>query len=290
MDRNLVYGIVFIIILAVAGIAVLLSNVNLSGINGINGTNGIDGLGFNVTVPYTFLFNGSQGIQGIQGEIGLTGSQGIQGIQGLGFNVTVPYTFLFNGSQGIQGIQGEIGLTGSQGIQGIQGVQGVKGDIGSSGLVSVSSPLLNSSGVLSLDESSLGLAHGNISDWGTYINQALLTSSSPSFNVLTANGYVVSGYSLSSPTRVLTTQYKNTAGYDIIVYVTVQINGNAIADTNVVGYYIGSSSASQLLSTVTNSVVNQNVPFSFVVPKNYYYEVNILAGSAVLEQWFEAPL
>jgi hypothetical protein len=118
-NKNLIAGIVFVIIITILGVAVLLSNVN---------------------------FVGAQGIQGIAGN------------NGLDFNSTAPYILLFNGTQG------------------------------SSGLVSVSSPLLNSSGVLSLDQSLLSIAHSQINDWGTYLNQAVLTSSSPVFSALTLQG------------------------------------------------------------------------------------------------------
>jgi hypothetical protein len=65
---------------------------------------------------------GSQGPQGIQGDIGVTGPRGLQGDTGV---------------QGPQGIQGDIGLTGPQGIQGdtgAQGPQGIQGNTGEQGI------------------------------------------------------------------------------------------------------------------------------------------------------------
>ena len=203
MDKNLTYGIIFVIIIAIIGIAVLLSSVNFSGTNSINGTNGINGLDFNSTVPYTFLFNGTNGLNGING---------INGVNGLDFNSS-NNIFLFNGTQGIQGIQGiqgEIGLTGSQGIQGdkgdkgdtgsqgiqgIQGIQGVKGDTGatgSSGLISVSSPLVNDSGVLELNQTLenplISITHSQLTDWASATSSFLTSDDDSAYETITALG------------------------------------------------------------------------------------------------------
>ena len=203
MDKNLTYGIIFVIIIAIIGIAVLLSSVNFSGTNDINGTNGINGLDFNSTVPYTFLFNGTNGLNGING---------INGVNGLDFNSS-NNIFLFNGTQGIQGIQGiqgEIGLTGSQGIQGdkgdkgdtgsqgiqgIQGIQGVKGDTGatgSSGLISVSSPLVNDSGVLELNQTLenplISITHSQLTDWASATSSFLTSDDDSAYETITALG------------------------------------------------------------------------------------------------------
>jgi hypothetical protein len=117
--QNLIAGIVFVIIITIVGVAVLLSNVSFVGAQGIQGIAGVNGLGFNVTVPYTFLFNGSQGIQGLTGA---------QGVAGLDFNYS-GNIFLFNGSQGIQGIQGIKGDTGATGATGAQGPAGFSNNV-----------------------------------------------------------------------------------------------------------------------------------------------------------------
>ena len=110
-----------------------------------------------------FNTNYFQGVQGIQG---------IAGINGLNFNSTVPYTFLFNGTQGIQGIQGIQGLTGS------------------SGLISVSLPLVNNSGVLSLN--TLSLTHNNITDWSS-ATSSFLTQSTQYISSFSGVGNVNNG-------------------------------------------------------------------------------------------------
>lgn len=82
------------------------------------------------------------------------------GTNGLDFNYTGTI-FLFNGSQGIQGIQGIQGEIGYNGSQGIQGIQGIKGDTG---------------------------------DVSGYYDQALNTTSSPTFAGLTLNGNLTTSY------------------------------------------------------------------------------------------------
>jgi hypothetical protein len=70
---------------------------------------------------------GAQGLQGVQGNIGLTGNQGLVGSTGS------------TGSQGLTGLTGSAGSTGSQGIQGLtgnagsQGIQGLTGNTGATG-------------------------------------------------------------------------------------------------------------------------------------------------------------
>ena len=80
---------------------------------------------------------GQQGLQGIQGTLGIQGDQGIQGIQGtLGIQGDTG-TQGIQGDQGTQGIQGDFGPQGTQGIQGDQGIQGSQGATGGTGSTGV---------------------------------------------------------------------------------------------------------------------------------------------------------
>lgn len=93
--------------------------------------------------------NGSQGPQGIQGDVGPQGTQGETGIQGIQGSIGPQGIQGETGPQGIagptgdtgqqgdtgeQGIAGETGATGAQGITGDQGETGLTGDVGPQGI------------------------------------------------------------------------------------------------------------------------------------------------------------
>ena len=73
------------------------------------------------------ITNGSQGVQGFQGDTGAQGNQGFQGNTGTQGNQGT------QGDIGLQGYQGFQGNTGAQGNQGYQGTQGYQGDVGVQG-------------------------------------------------------------------------------------------------------------------------------------------------------------
>lgn len=146
---------------------------------------------------------GPTGLQGIQGSIGNVGPQGPVGPQG-----AVGPT----GSVGPQGIIGVTGIQGGTGPTGLQGIQGVTGSLGPTGTVaitlpsttnallmfadtigSVTSSLLESTvatlstaqtfSAKTFDSASNNLLVNGV-NINTYLNQALLTTASPTFATL----------------------------------------------------------------------------------------------------------
>jgi hypothetical protein len=140
---------------------------------------------------------------------------------------------------------------------------------------------------------------------GTH-GQNVGTGDSPTFaaltltgNVSAAGGYANSGATLSnanpwygtpSTTRAAGTVYQNATGKTIIVYISVQIAGNAVGETNYVSFQIGpTSTPATPVAYASNSTVNLTIPFAMIVPNGYYYELinngAALAGIVWVEQY-----
>ena len=108
------------------------------GLQGIQGFIGVQGNQGRQGNQGTIGIQGNQGSQGNQGIIGVQGNQGRQGWQGIvGSQGNQGFIGLQGrqGYQGNQGIQGFVGLQGSQGIQGVQGLTGPQGIGGTPGIL-----------------------------------------------------------------------------------------------------------------------------------------------------------
>lgn len=176
----------------------------------------------------TNYFQGSQGLQGIAG------------INGLDFNSTIPYTFLFNGTQGIQGIQG---------------------NIGSSGLISVSLPLVNNSGVLSLN--TLSLTHNNLTDWSSATSSFLTSDDDSAYLTVNSNlnaSKINMGTISSSYLPIITYGMTNFADQALLTTSNPLFSDNSIGIGTVIGlsgngiiYLSGDSSKINFRATINNN-------------------------------------
>ena len=196
-----------------------------------------------------FNTNYFQGVQGIQG---------IAGINGLNFNSTVPYTFLFNGTQGIQGIQGIQGLTGS------------------SGLISVSLPLVNNSGVLSLN--TLSLTHNNITDWSS-ATSSFLTQSTQYISSFSGVGNVNNGLLTVNAVNAVTAN----EGL-VLIGNTLSLSNVPYSVTNFADKNLLTSSSPTFSSVIvknnllTYDQVNTNNYWKFLSASNVFYFEVVIGG------------
>ena len=204
----------------------------VKGDTGLTGATGDTGPKGDVGVQGIQGIQGLQGIQGPQGDQGIAGNTGLAGSKWF-YNVGIPtvsdgvdgdywinttdynvYTKVSGawavtpfmnmkgatgaqGSQGIQGIQGVKGDTGSTGAQGPQGNVGVAGPQGPQGNVGVASatlPMVLTTNVLSINQSSAS-AHGYLSssDWTSFNGKqsSISSASSVSSGYLTSSDWVI---------------------------------------------------------------------------------------------------
>jgi hypothetical protein len=195
--KNLAVGLFFIAIIVIIGVVFVIADggftsfqglQGIQGIQGLAGNNGVNGINFNASSPYIYLFNGTQGIQGLTGLTGATGSQGLQGIQGIagtnGINSVVSAVTSANGlslsggtlsysQQSITHSQISDWSTATSGFLTSQTVSAVTSANG----------LSLSGGTLSFSASpTFTTVNGyTLSTEFGYLNQAVLTTSTPTF-------------------------------------------------------------------------------------------------------------
>lgn len=109
--------------------------------------------------------------------------------------------------------------------------------------------------------------------------------------ILTVVGYVNSVPSITNPTRALNTVYQNTSGKNIMVYVCMNVAGNALAVQNYAYALIDSNSvpstiAPNRIGYVMNNILDEYKTLTFMVPSGWYYEIPS-AGTVTLNTWEE---
>jgi len=124
-----------------------------------------------------------------------------------------------------------------------------------------------------------------------YGDTAFADQSLKTTDVVSHAGYVNSSPSISAPAgRALNTVYQNTTTKNIMVYLDIVVNGHANATQNFYYVRIGAANPpTNNLCIATNSTIDQQIPFSFMVPDDWYYEV-LYSGTCTLGSWLEQPL
>jgi hypothetical protein len=149
---------------------------------------------------------------------------------------------------------------------------------------------IGSSALMILDTSGNLTITGNFSAASTHW-QNIGSGDSPTFAVITGSGWVNSAPSLIQVARAPGTVYQNATGKTKIVYISVQIAGNAVGETNYVSFQIGPTSPPPMsVAYASNSTVNQTIPFAMIVPNGYYYELINNGAALVAIVWTEQYL
>lgn len=194
---------------------------------------------------------GPQGYQGYQGDVGAQGpqgSQGNQGDQGDQGDTGAQGAAGAQGEAGEQGAAGAQGATGAQGAAGAQGPQGEQGDPAPSthdGLSGVTSDQHHAqthnlashstkahselTGISSDQHHAQVHTLGSHSDFGTYLNQAVKTTSNPTFGLLTLTSQLY----MANNTAI---RFRNAAG-DAWWWV-MSLSGSNILDIGINGVAI----------------------------------------------------
>lgn len=96
--------------------------------------------------------------------------------------------------------------------------------------------------------------------------------------------------SVTSTAKTLNTNYQNLSGQKLLVYVTLDIAGNAAASANAAVVNIGAASPpTTQITTITNTTIQQQIVMVFVVPTYWYYTVASW-GTVSVAAWFEQTI
>lgn len=202
--------------------------------------------------------------------------------------VAIVFAGNLTGPTGPQGIQGLQGIQGNQGIQGLRGYNGtsvIANHIDWINITSIPNLVINGSsnyfmGKVNYSQilnkpSNFPTSSSYISDWGMYINQAVLTSSSPSFTGITitktTTGLIAGLYGSS-------TSYgfglRETASHAVDLEFNPNTDATSTGYINFYGYNGGTSRARDIY--IGNGKGAYGIYITYSSPYTYVYLSNYL--------------